>query len=97
MTESFDAKDDSELLVLMKERLRTAHIRDQDMLAVQNKILEQLHQMDTRSQITDHRLNALHTEHVETKGRLDALESDKKNLWVHLASVLSQIGLWGAK
>jgi hypothetical protein len=97
MTESFDAKDDSELLVLMKERLRTAHIRDQDMLAVQNKILEQLHQMDTRSQITDHRLNALHTEHGETKARLDAVEADKRSVWLHVASILSQIGLWGAK
>ena len=97
MTESFDSKNDSETLVLLKERMREARERDKEFNAKLDQILELQHAMDTKTQLTDHRLNALHTEHQETKMRLDAVEADKKSVWLHVASILSQIGLWGAK
>lgn len=97
MTESFDSKNDSEALVLLKERMREARLRDQDFGRKLDTILETLHEMDTKTQITDHRLNALHAEHQETKARMDALESDKRGVWAHVASILSQIALWTTK
>ena len=53
--------------------------------------------MDTRTQLTDHGLNALRTEHGETKQRLDSIESDKRGIWAHAASILSQLALWVGK
>jgi len=97
MTESFDSKNDSETLVLLKERMREARERDRAFNEKLDQILSFQHAIDTKTQLTDHRLNALHTEHSETKARLDAVEADKKSVWLHVASILSQIGLWGAK
>lgn len=97
MTEDLGPRNDSETLVLLKERMREARERDKEFNAKLDQILELQHAMDTKTQITDHRLNALHTEHQETKSRLDAVETDKRGAWAHVASILSQIALWTAK
>ena len=98
MTENFDQpRNDSEAIILLKERMNEARERDREFGSKLDSILDTLHAMDTKAQLNEHRLNALSVEHGETKGRLDALESDKKNVWLHVVSVLSQIGLWGAK
>jgi methylase of polypeptide subunit release factors len=97
MTESFDSKNDSETLVLLKERMREARERDKEFNAKLDQILALQHAMDTKTQITDHNLSALRTEHAETKARLDAVESDKRGVWAHVASIVSQIALWGSK
>ena len=96
MTDSF-AKNDSEALILLRERVREGRDRDKEVAEKLDVIIESLHKMDTRTQLTDHGLNALRTEHSETKQRLDAVESDKRGIWAHAASILSQLALWVGK
>lgn len=97
MTESFDSKNDSETLVLLKERMREARERDRQFVAKLDQILENQHEMDKKAGLTAERLEKLKEEHAETKARLDTVEADRKSVWLHVASILSQIGLWGAK
>lgn len=97
MTQSFDAKDDSELLVLLKERVRTAHLRDEKLDEKLDMIIKNQHEMDKKADRTADHLAALQDDHKETKARLDTVEADRKSVWLHVASILSQIGLWGAK
>jgi chromosome segregation ATPase len=96
MTDSF-AKNDSEALILLRERVREGRDRDQKVDDKLDKILDTLHKMDTKTQIIDHGLTSLSAQHSETKARLDAVEDDKRGVWAHVASVISQIALWGAK
>jgi len=64
MTESFDSKNDSETLVLLKERMRVSSIRDREMVEVQQAILKQLHEMDTKMALSDRRIGA-HSELIK--------------------------------
>ena len=96
MTSSF-SKNDSEALILLRERVREGRERDIKVDAKLDTIISTLHAMDTKTQLTDHNLSALRTEHGETKARLDTVEADKRGLFAHVAGIVSQIALWGAK
>ena len=98
MTENFDQpRNDSEAIILLKERMKEARERDREFGGKLDSILDTLHAMDTKAQLNEHRLNALSVEHGETKDRLNQLESDKKNVWLHVTGILSQIALWISK
>lgn len=97
MTDSFDSRNDSETLVLLKERMREARERDRLLGEKIDRILDNQHDMDKKTGLTAERLESLQKEHAETKSRLDAVETDKRGAWAHVASVLSQIALWTAK
>ncbi len=73
MTESFDSKNDSETLVLLKERMRVSSIRDREIVEVQQAILKQLHEMDTKMALSDRRIGA-HSELIK------ALTSDGEEI-----------------
>lgn len=106
MTESFDSKNDSETLVLLKERMRVSAIRDREMIEVQQSILNQLHAMDTKIALADRRVG-VHSELIkaltgdceevkktlkeEVKVAVETAVQNKGTMWTAVAGVVSGV------
>lgn len=106
MTESFDSKNDSETLVLLKERMRVSSIRDREMVEVQQAILKQLHEMDTKMALSERRIG-VHSELIkaikddgeevkktlkeEVKAAVETAVQNKGTVWTAIAGAITGV------